>query len=116
MQISLRIALILITMIYLIVILKAVKNKRMQISFLIFWMFTGIILIVALAIPGLVDNISKALGFEVATNMIFCVAIFIAFYLIFNLNILLSKENKKNVLLIQELSILKKKVEELEKK
>ena len=115
MHLSLRIVLIIITVIYLIEILKAVKNKKMRISFLVFWMFTGFALIIALAIPGLVDYITNLIGFEMPTNMIFCITIFIAFYLIFNLNILLSQESKKNVVLIQEVSMLKKRVEELEK-
>lgn len=115
MQITLRIALIIITLIYLFFILKAIKNKKIQISFSIFWIFTAFILIIALAIPNLIKNVSNALGFELTTNMIFCVTIFISFYLIFNLTTLLSKENRKNVTLIQELSILKKRVDELEK-
>lgn len=116
MQLSLRVALIVITLIYLIIILKAIKNKKLQISFSIFWIITGLILIIAIAIPNLIQNISNILGFELSVNMIFCVAIFLSFYLIFNLNILLSKENKKNILLIQEISILKERVDELENK
>lgn len=114
MQLSLRIALIIITVIYLLVILKAIKNKKMQVSFSVFWIITGLILIIAIAIPNSIENISKMLGFEVSVNMIFCVAIFLSFYLTFNLNILIAKENRKNTLLIQEISMLKKRIEELE--
>ena len=116
MQLSLRIALILITLIYLFLIIRAIKNKKMQISFSVFWIITGLILIIAIAIPNMIQSISKILGFELSVNMIFCVAIFLSFYLIFNLNIALSKENKKNILLIQEISLLKNRVENLEKK
>ena len=114
MQLSLRIALILITIFYLFLIIRAIKNKKMQISFSVFWIITGLILVIAIAIPNAIQTISKMLGFEVTVNMIFCVAIFLSFYLIFNLNILISKENKKNILLIQEISLLKKRVEKLE--
>ncbi|NLC87192.1 MAG: DUF2304 domain-containing protein [Clostridiaceae bacterium] len=116
MQLTLRIALIILTLIYLFYIFKSIKNKKIQISFSIFWVFTAFILIIAIAIPNLIQNISNFLGFTLTTNMIFCVTIFIAFYLIFNLTTILSKENKKNVNLIQEISILKKRVEDLEKK
>ena len=106
MQISLRIALIIATLIYLFFILRAIKRKKLQISLSVFWIFTAIALII--------EQISKWLGFEVTTNMIFCVTIFIAFYLIFSLMILISDLKRKNVKLIQEISILKKKVEEIE--
>lgn len=115
MQISLNVVLIIITLIYIFLILKSIRKKKLQISFSVFWLITGIILIIALLIPNLVENIAKMLGFEVPANMVFCLTIFVSFYLIFNLTVALSKENKKNTMLVQEVSILKKRVEELEK-
>ena len=112
---TLKIALIIIVLIYIFCIMKAVKRKNMRISYLVFWSITGVILIVALLIPNLVENVSNLLGFEMPINMIFSGAIFVILYLIFNLTILISKEQNKNVLLIQEISMLKKRVEELEK-
>lgn len=116
MQITLRIALIITTLIYLFFILKSIKNKKIQVSFSVFWIFTAIILIIGISIPNLIENVSKLLGFELTTNMIFCVTIFISFYLIFNLTTILSKEYKKNVLLVQEFSILKKRIDDMENK
>lgn len=115
MQLPLKIALICILLIYLFCILKAVKRKNMRIGYLIFWSITGVILIISLLIPNLVDNISSKLGFEMPINMIFSIAIFIILYLIFDLTIIISKEEKKNTMLIQEISMLKKRVEDLEK-
>ena len=115
MQISLKLVLIIITLIYIFLILKSIKKKKLQMSFSLFWLITGILLIIALVIPNLVENISKTLGFEVPATMIFCLTIFVSFYLIFSLTVALSKENKKNTLLIQEVSLLKKRVNELEK-
>lgn len=114
MQTSLKLALIVIVLLYIFFILKSVKRKNMRISYLIFWSITGVLLIIALLIPNLVENISKAIGFEMPINMIFSVAIFIILYLIYDLTTLISKEQNKNVMLIQEISILKKRVEELE--
>ena len=114
MNISLNIVLVIITLIYILLIISSIRNKKLQVSFAMFWLITGILLIIALLIPNLVENISKILGFEVPANMIFCIAIFVSFYLLFTLTILLSKENKKNTVLIQEISLLKKRVEELE--
>lgn len=116
MQTPLKIALIAIVLLYIFFILKAVKRKNMRIGYLIFWTITGILLIIALLIPNLVENISVILGFEMPINMIFSVAIFIILYLIFDLTTLISKEENKNTLLIQEISMLKKRVKELEDK
>ena len=115
MQISLKIALIVVALIYIFCILKAVKKKKMRIGYLIFWSIIGIAFIIALIIPNMVENISNFIGFEMPINMIFSAAIFIILYLIFDLTTKFSRLYNKNVLLIQEISMLKKRVEELEK-
>ena len=115
MQISLIIVIFLVLLILIFSIIYAVNSKILWIGYLIFWSIIGILLIVALCIPGLVENFSKMIGFEMPINMIFSVAIFIILYLIFNLTTLISQEQKKNVLLIQEVSMLKARIDELER-
>lgn len=116
MQNSLKIALIIVVLIYIFIILKSVKRKNMRIGYLIFWSITGVALIVSLLIPNLVESVSNFFGFGVPINMIFSAAIFIVLYLIFDLTVLISKEQRKNVLLVQEISMLKKRVKDLEEK
>lgn len=116
MTVNLKIALILMTVIYLILILKKIKNKKLQLSFSTFWIISGILLIIAIATPNLIETVTKWLGFEIPANMLFCITIFVAFYLIFNLTVRLSREAQKNTVLVQEISLLKKRVEKLEEK
>ena len=47
--------------------------------------------------------------------MIFCITIFILFYIVFKLTLKLSKEQERTVNLTQELSILKAKINKMEK-
>lgn len=115
MQTTLKIALIVIMIIYLFIIAKAVKRKNMRISYLIFWIIIGIGLIVALLIPNFVNAVSNFLGFEMPINMIFSVAIFIVLYVMHDLMTLHSNQENKITTLIQEISILKERVEDLEK-
>ena len=116
MQPSLTIVLICFLLIYILFITRAVKRKKMKIEYLIFWIMLGIILIIALLVPDLVNSITNLVGFELPINMIFSVAIFIILYLIFDIFVLISKEENKTTILIQEISLLKKKIEELENK
>lgn len=116
MSLILRIALIGITLVFLLIILKTIRRKKMDITFSLFWLIIGCLLIIAVIVPNFIETISKSLGFQAPSNMLFVVAIFVAFYSIFNLTIIVSKEYKKNVALIQEVSILKKRVEKLEEK
>lgn len=113
---TLLIALIGITIIYLFLIVTAVRKRKMQNSIAVFWILTGFLLIVAIAIPNLIESISNFLGFEQTSNMIFCLTIFIAFCILLYLTMLISKQDKKCTVLIQEISIMKKKMNELEEK
>lgn len=120
MSVSLKVFLILITIMYLFLIIKLIKKRELNINFSIFWIGAGITLIVALIImlivPGVMGKISRVLGFEVPANMVFCVSIFILFYIGLDLTWKISKENKRNIKLTQELSLLKEKINKLESK
>ena len=116
MTINLKMALIVITLIYLCLVLKKIKDKKLQLSFSTFWRVSAILLILAIITPNLVESLTKLLGFEIPANMLFCITIFVAFYLIFNLTVKLSKEYQKNILLVQEISLLKSRVKKLEEK
>lgn len=114
MSVTLDVLLITVTLIYIILLIRAINKKNLQISFSVFWIISGILLVVALAIPNLIETISHKLGFVAPSNMVFCLTIFVAFYLIFKLTIKLAQENEKNTSLIQEVSMLKKRVKDLE--
>ena len=116
MPINLAIAVAITFIIFMIMIIKNVKNRKLQLSYSIFWILIGTILIIVLLIPNCLNNITKLLGFEVTSNMVFFITIVIIFYLILVLMIALSKESKRNVTLIQEISMLKNRLVELEKK
>ena len=116
MTINLRIAIIIIILIYVSLILKKIQSKKLQLNFSTFWIISGVLLLLAVITPNLIENLTKLLGFEVPANMLFCITIFVAFYLIFNLTIKLSNEAQKNTLLIQEISLLKSRISKLEEK
>ena len=103
-------------LIYVSLILKKIQSKKLQLNFSTFWIISGVLLLLAVITPNLIENLTKLLGFEVPANMLFCITIFVAFYLIFNLTIKLSNEAQKNTLLIQEISLLKSRISKLEEK
>ena len=75
MTINLKLALIAITLVYIILILKKIIKKEIQASQCTFWLVSGILLIIASAVPNLIEVLTKALGFEVPANMLFCILV-----------------------------------------
>ena len=66
--------------------------------------------------PNIIFKISELFGFEKASNMIFLLGFFFLFYIIFILTSSLSIQNNKIKLLIQEISILKEKLNKINNK
>ena len=116
MSLALKTALIIIIFIYWFFIIKSVKNKNMKIGYLIFWLFFGVGMIVALIIPNFVEKLSRFAGFELPINMMFSGAILVIMYLVYDLSKQITKEQNNNTMLIQEISIMKKRIDEIEKR
>ncbi len=114
MSVNLTIAVAIIFVLMMLIIINKVRKGKLQLAYSIFWIISGIILIIVLLIPNCISNITNLLGFEVISNMIFFITIVMAFYLILQLMTELSKEAKRNVSLIQEISLLKKRVTDIE--
>ena len=111
---ELKILLFIMSFFYLIIIIFYIKSKKIQLNFSMFWILSGVVLMLSSLFSGWIEVISRYLGFETPSNMVFCTAIFLDYYLVFVLTIRLSAENAKNTKLIQEVSILKQKVELME--
>ena len=114
-NLTLRIVLIIIMLVYLISMVKIIKKRKIEGTLSLFWVVSGFVLCIAIIFPQAVVKIAHFLGFEAASNMIFVIAIFTLFYQVFNLTLHISKQQSENVKLVQEISILKKKVEEIDK-
>lgn len=92
------------------IIFFTLRAEKITIKYALFWLiFVGAMLI-ALMIPDLLSMISRILGFEVLSNMMFLIGILVLFCLTFFLTVVVSKQNNKIRLLIQEISILKSKI------
>ena len=111
MNIILKLFLFLILIFQLILIIHTIKKRKMSMRYGSFWIFLLILMSIAVIFPNILISISDFFGFEVASNMIFLVGFFFLFYIIFILTISLSKQKDQIKSLIQEVSILKERVQ-----
>lgn len=116
MNIVLKMFLLLLLLFQLILIIVTVKKKKLTMKFASFWLFIILIMAIIVVFPNIVFNISELSGFEEPSNMIFLLGFFFLFYMIFILTTSLSIQNEKIKLLIQEVSMLKKRVDKNGKK
>ena len=109
MDVRLRIVLSIVVLIYQIIILFFIRKKKITIKYSFIWSFSGLIMIIAVAFPRLVNYISEFLGFKSLINMMFLIGFFLLLFITFSITIIISSQSRKIRLITQELSILKSK-------
>lgn len=112
---TLKIFLVILLFVCLILIVSRLKHKRLSIRYGVIWMILIVLLIISLLFSNLYFDLARLLGFEKTSNMVFLFAFFFLFYLNFTLVTTISLLNEKVKNLIQEMSILKERVEKNEK-
>ncbi len=108
MNLNLRIFIILLMLIGIYSIVKVIKRKNLSMKYGLYWTIIFIFMLILVIFPNIVESIAALCGFKEAPNMLFLIAIFILFYIIFRLYITISKLQEMNRSLIQEVALLKK--------
>lgn len=112
---NLKLGLIIMTILYIFMMCRMIKKEKVQISYVTFWLVTALVGFLVTLFPEPILSFSKKLGFELVSNMIFVITIYILYFLTFKLLVMISKEKEKSAMLAQEISILKTRVNKLEK-
>ena len=108
---NLKLASAIFIFIVIFTILHYVKKRKINIKYSVVWIVLFGILFIFLLIPGLLELATKAIGFQIPSNMIFSVLIGVLVMINIAFTAIMSSQDKKIRKLIQEVSILKKECE-----
>lgn len=100
----------LFALIIIIGILYLIRKEKINIKYAIIWLLLFGLLALLLIIPNLLTIITKLLGFEVSSNMIFAIIISVLIIISISLTAIVSTQDRKIRKLIQEISIIKSKM------
>ncbi len=91
-------------------ILHLVRKDNFNVKYALVWLLLFVCLLLCLVIPGLLGKITNLLGFQTPSNMV--LSLLIAVLVILNIvsTVINSHQDKKIRLLIQEVSLLKDKL------
>ncbi|MGM9834528.1 MAG: DUF2304 domain-containing protein [Bacilli bacterium] len=116
MSTELRVWMCLVSLLFAVIITIILKKGRMPIKYALVWYCADTVVLLTSLFPFLINHISKFFGFETISNFIICLIIVILIFITIVLTIIISGQNVKIKLLIQEVSLLKAKVKNGEKK
>ena len=107
---TLRIALILVSLGTFAMIMRKIRQSRMQIESAIFWIVLALVLVVYSVFPKVADACAGLLGIYATTNFLF--AIFVLILKVFFMSIHISQLESKIKELVQVMALEEKKYEE----
>ncbi|MDD3251301.1 MAG: DUF2304 domain-containing protein [Lachnospiraceae bacterium] len=112
MTMTLRIALILVSLGTFCLIVRRIRHSKMQIESAIFWIVLALVLVVYSLFPSVADFCAHVLGIYATTNFLFLFAIFILIVKVFYMTVHISQLETKVKELVQQMALEEKKHEE----
>ena len=109
MSVSLRILLLVFSIVLAFVTTVVVKRGRMPIKYSLLWYFSSLIIFILAVFPFIIEWVAKLFGFITLSNLITSIMIGILLLLTMSLTIITAGQKRKITLLIQEISMLKEK-------
>ena len=110
MSVSLRILLLVFSIVLALVTTVVVKRGRMPIKYSLLWYFSSLIIFILAVFPFIIEWVAELFGFITLSNLITSIMIGILLFLTMSLTIITAGQKRKITLLIQEVSMLKEKV------
>ena len=104
----------LFSIIIVIIVFYFLRKDKLPIKLALLWLFVSFCLALLIFIPDLMIAIQRLVGFQTLSNFMIGIVIAVVLFLIMALTIIISGLRKKTTMLIQEISILKKRVRDLE--
>lgn len=109
-QISLSIAVVC----YFIIILYYLKRKMLELKYTLIWLAAGVIMGIMIYFPELLVRFVRVLGIESNMNGLYILCIAFIMMILMTLTSIASRQQLKIRILIQEISMLEKRIRELE--
>lgn len=106
MNIVLRIALILVSFLVVVFVLKKIRKTQLHIDDAIYWIVAAVLLLIISIFPQIAIWTSHLLGIESPANFVFLFMIFVILIKLFNLAIEVSIQKQRLNRLVQKLALL----------
>lgn len=111
---NLRLSVFLIAMILYLVVFVIFKRGRIPFKYLLVWFIPLTIILVVSIFPNTLISLTHLLGFLTVSNMVIGMLIVVLLSILISFSIVIAGQTTKIQLLIQELSILKKEIKEMQ--
>lgn len=111
---TLRIILIVFTIIYFLVVIFFLKRGRLALKYSLLWLLMGCIMAILVIFPRVLGTLSTLFGIMDTMNGLFTFALGFVLMLLMSLTAIVSKQNERIRNLAQENALMEKRIRDLE--
>jgi len=101
---------------FLITVLEFVRTRKLKEQYSLLWLLIGGVMISLALWKDLLHKLASLLGIYYAPSLLFMVGILFSFVLILHYSVIISRLHTENVRLAQEMGVMNKKLDDLNKK
>ncbi len=109
---NLRLVVIVFILFLFLLIVYLLRKRKLSTKFAIVWFLAIMVMLLTVLLPDVMKYIANLIGFELLSNMLLCIFIAILLFITLALTIMVSSNKRRITLLIEEVSILKKELED----
>lgn len=111
----LRFFLLFALVLYFIFLFMLLKKNSLALKYTLLWFLTGIIMVIVVIFPSILEIPLKHMGVVEWTNGIFALLLFFLIVICISITSIVSKLNERNRKLTQKCALYEKRIRELEK-
>lgn len=97
---------IVLTLVTLVLVGKLLRSRKIREHYAVLWMFVGLLMIVLVAFPGLLNWLARVVGVAVPANLLFILAIMMLLGVTLQLTLELSRAEDRVRVLAENVAIL----------
>ena len=112
----LRILLIVIVALGMVVAVRMIHRRRLNLSYSLLWLALAVLLMIFALFPEAVAFLARLAGIDIPLNFVLVAFAFFSLVMMFYLTCIVSRENERNRSLTQTIALLEKRVRELEER
>ena len=115
MPIGLRILAIILSISIVIVTFELIRREKLKERYSLLWLATAFSMFILSCWTSILNFISSFIGVKIPSNTLFFIGTIFLMLIIFYLTVVVSELSRKNDRLTQEITLIKKRMEELER-
>ncbi|MBQ9613144.1 MAG: DUF2304 domain-containing protein [Lachnospiraceae bacterium] len=111
---QLRAVLLLAIIVFFVIVLYLLKNRRLALKYTLLWLFTGVMLLILVIWPSILYRIARLIGIQTGMNTLYVLLIAFIIMILMSLTSIVSVQTERIRKLAEANAILEQRVRELE--